>query len=169
MDREEKLIGLYTRVYSRQRTLAILRLLGALGVVYVVLCFLLSVAWLLTEREYAECLKLCSVAAIPFAAVSLMRSFLNVQRPYEVIDFAPFLSMRKERKAGKSFPSRHVFSAFLIGVLTLPYSVPLGITALLIGTFIALERVVLGIHFVRDVVFGGIIGIASGLIGILIL
>ena len=166
MDREEKLIGLYTRVYSRQRTLAILRLLGALGVVYVVLCFLLPVAWLLTEREYAECLKLCSVAAIPFAAVSLMRSFLNVQRPYEVIDFAPFLRMRKERKAGKSFPSRHVFSAFLIGTLVLFYSVPLGIVTLLVGAFIAAERVMLGIHFTRDVIYGGIIGIASGLVGI---
>lgn len=169
MDREEKLIRLYTRVYSRPRTLALLRLCGSVGVAYVVLCFLSIAAWLLVEREYTACLKLCAVAAIPFVAVSAMRFLLNVERPYETMDFAPFEAMKRERKAGKSFPSRHVFSAFLIGTLTLFYSVPLGIVTLLIGAFIGTERVMLGIHFTRDVICGGIIGVVSGLVGMLFL
>ena len=166
MDREEKLIRLYTRVYSRPRTLMLLKLCGKIGVAYVVLCFLSIVAWLLVEREYTACLKLSAVAAIPFLAVSAMRFLLDVKRPYEIFDLAPFEAMKRERKAGKSFPSRHVFSAFLIGTLVLFYSVPLGIVTLLVGAFIAAERVMLGIHFTRDVIYGGIIGIASGLVGI---
>ena len=101
--------------------------------------------------------------------VSAMRFLLDVKRPYEIFDLAPFEAMKRERKAGKSFPSRHVFSAFLIGTLVLFYSVPLGIVTLLVGAFIAAERVMLGIHFPEDVICGGIIGIASGLVGILFL
>ena len=76
--------------------------------------------------------------------------------------------MKAQRRAGRSFPSRHVFSAFLIGMLWCIYSVPLGIAAMLLGTYIALERVLLGIHFPRDVIAGAAIGVLSGLVGILI-
>ena len=169
MDRKERLIRLYTRVYSRTRSVALLKMLGAIAVTYVALSFGVINLSLLLEAKYSECARLCAVAAIPFFVVSVMRLLLNAPRPYETIDFAPFDTMRKERKAGKSLPSRHVFSAFLIGTLTLWYSVPLGIVTLLLGVFVGIERVMLGIHFTRDAVVGGIIGVLSGVIGILFL
>jgi membrane-associated phospholipid phosphatase len=98
-----------------------------------------------------------------------MRYLINSPRPYEVFDIDEFKVMREERKSGRSFPSRHVFSAFLIGMLWLPYSVPFGVAALMLGAFLGLQRVLLGIHFIRDVITGAVIGIVSGLVGILIL
>ena len=169
MDKKDGLIRLYTRVYSRGRSVKLLKLLGTLAVVYVVLGFTAVNLELLIKREYSECVRLCAVAAIPFVTVSLMRYVINMPRPYETLDFLPFEDMRTQRKAGKSFPSRHVFSAFLIGSLLTPYSIPLGVMTLLVGVFIAVERVLLGIHFPLDVIVGGVIGIASGLIGTLFL
>lgn len=169
MDKKERLIRLYTRVYSRPGSVALLKLLGTLAVVYVILSFSAVNVTLLLSGEYLECVKLCTVAAIPFLAVSAMRLLLNVPRPYETVDFPPFEAMKGERKAGKSFPSRHVFSAVLLGTLTLAHSIPLGIMTLVIGVFIGVERVLLGIHFTRDAVVGGIMGVLSGVIGILFL
>ena len=169
MDKRERLIGLYTRVYSRPKGVALLKLLGAVSVAYVVLAFTTVNLGLLLDGKYAECARLCAVSAIPFAAVSAMRFVLNAPRPYEAVDFVPFALLRQERKSGRSFPSRHVFSAFLIGTLALSYSVPLGVITLLVGAIIALTRVLLGIHFTRDALVGGIIGVLSGVIGMLFL
>ena len=39
---------------------------------------------------------------------------------------------------------------------------------MILGTYIAVERVALGIHFPKDVIAGGAIGVLSGLVGALI-
>lgn len=169
MERYERLIGLYGRVYSKPTRVKLLKIAGAVSVVYVVTVFAALLLSLIIDKSYLECARLAVMAAVPFALVSLMRYFLDVQRPYEVIDFQPLIEMRAVRKAGKSFPSRHVFSAFLIGTLALYYSPLLGAVTLLVGLFIAIERVMLGIHFTRDAILGGVIGGLSGVIGILIL
>ena len=44
-----------------------------------------------------------------------------------------------------------------------------GIAAIILGVYLAVERVLLGIHFVKDTAVGAVIGAISGLIGILIL
>ena len=109
------------------------------------------------------------MAAVPFVILSVLRILINSQRPYEVFDIQEFSELREKKKSGRSFPSRHVFSAFLIGVLWIPYALPFGIAAILLGILMALERVARGIHFVKDVLVGAVIGILSGVIGILIL
>ena len=169
MEREKRLIGLYTRVYSRPINVSLLKILGFLSVFYVVACYATVLAGLAVGGEYRELLLLLAVSGIPFLVISLVRHILNVQRPYEIIDFAPFEKMREKRKTGRSFPSRHVFSAFLIGTLVIAYSASLGTVALFVGTLIAIERVLLGIHFPKDVIVGGILGIISGVIGLLFL
>lgn len=169
MERYERLIGLYGRVYSKPSRVKTLKIAGAISVAYVAAVFCSLLLSLVFEKAYVECARLALMAAIPFSLVSLMRHLLDVPRPYEVIAFPPLAAMRGERKAGKSCPSRHVFSAFLIGALALYYSPILGILTLFIGAFVALERVMLGIHFVRDVIVGAVIGVLSGVIGILFL
>ena len=169
MERDERLTRLYIRVYSKEGSVRCLKLLGSISVVYVVLAFLTACALVGFRDGLIGIVRLITVSAIPFFTVSLMRLFLDFKRPYELIDFEPFEAMRKERKMGKSFPSRHVFSAFLIGVLLIPVSVSLGILTLIVGSFIAIERVLLGIHFTKDVVVGAIIGVLCGIIGTLFL
>lgn len=171
MDMEcgDRLIELYTRVYSREGRVRLLDLVGKVSVVYVAMVYVAVCMVALVNRGWQDFVSLVVMAAIPFCLVSLMRHFLNCQRPYESIDFAPFEKMRAERGAGKSFPSRHVFSAFLIGTLLFEYSVLLGVMTLLVGVYIAIERVLLGIHFIKDVTTGAAIGILSGAVGMLFL
>ncbi len=146
-----------------------LKIISALAVFFVAGVFAYGVGVLLFFGEFIYVTHLTLMAGIPFVAVTLMRYFINSERPYEVFDIDEFKEMKKERKSGRSFPSRHVFSALLIGILWLPYSVPFGVAALILGAFLGVERVLLGIHFIRDVLAGAVIGALSGLVGILIL
>ena len=169
MNKEDKLLSLYRRVYSMPKFVRTLKILGALSVFYVAGVFLYGVAVLVYSGQYLFALHLSLVTAIPFLIVSLVRALIDSPRPYEVFDTPELEEMRKGRKRGKSFPSRHVFSAFLIGVLWLYFNTLYGIAAIILGSFIAIERVILGIHFPKDVTAGAAVGILSGIIGILVL
>ena len=165
----KRMTDLYRRVYSMPSLVRFFKIVGAVSVFFVAGVFAYGVGVLLFFGEFIYVTNLVLVAGIPFAVVTLMRYLINSPRPYEVLDIDEFKVMREERKSGRSFPSRHVFSAFLIGMLWLPYSVPFGVAALMLGAFLGAERVLLGIHFIRDVIAGAAIGIVSGFIGILIL
>ena len=104
-------------------------------------------------------------AGIPFILVSLARHLINAPRPYELYDFGETLP---KTKRGHSFPSRHVFSSFVIATLAIPTSPILAGAVYLFGISLAISRVFLGIHFIRDTVAGALIGIISGLIAIFI-
>lgn len=107
------------------------------------------------------------VPCISFVVISLLRKAINAPRPYEVFQTEPVLPKNTK---GKSFPSRHVFSIFVIGAtffLALSNPAP-GIVIGILGIFLAVLRVFLGVHFPRDVVAGCILGIAAGLIGFLL-
>lgn len=102
------------------------------------------------------------VPAVSFAGVSVFRKIWNAPRPYEKFGISP--ALKKETK-GKSFPSRHVFSVFVIAV-TAYYLYPAAGAALAAaGIVMALLRVLLGVHEPRDVAAGALVGIVSGLIG----
>ncbi|MCC8129342.1 MAG: phosphatase PAP2 family protein [Clostridiales bacterium] len=102
------------------------------------------------------------VPGVSFAIVSLFRSLWNRSRPYEVLDIQPLIH---KNTRGKSFPSRHVFSVFVIAMTLLWLLPPVGICFLLAGVVLALCRVVGGVHFPRDVVAGALLGILSGVMG----
>ena len=169
MESRERLIRVYRRIYAMPRLVLALRIAGALATFFIAGIFLYGIGVLLYAGEYLYAVHLCTATAIPFVAVSLMRLIINAQRPYEIFDIEELTPLREKRRKGASFPSRHVFSAFIIGTLWLQYSIPFGISAILVGTFLAVERIVLGIHFVKDAVAGAAIGVLSGLVGILIL
>lgn len=124
--------------------------------VYVIYPLFLAVL-IFTQNDFWW--KSALVCGISFVAVSLLRIRINAQRPYEKYGFSPLI--KKESK-GRSFPSRHAFSAaiiaFNIGVVCIPLGVAIGVIALVI----AFLRVVLGVHFIKDAVFGIIAGIVLG-------
>ncbi len=165
----ERLKNLYERVYSRPTLVSAIKALGFGAVWFVVAGFATVGVSLLLDGRYVDCLGLLLAAAIPFAVVSVARIFINSKRPYEVIDFDAFEWMREERRPGRSFPSRHVFSAFLLGVLILEHSVSLGAAVLLVGALLGVCRVLLGIHYPKDIIAGEIIGAVSGIVGLLVL
>lgn len=149
-------------VYSNRALCELLRLVGALAVLFSV--FVLGV--LLATSQPRRAVELAAVTVIPFIAVSVTRRLIDAPRPYEL--FAIFDSAPKKKK-GEGFPSRHVFSAFLIATVCLPTLPVLSAVLFVLASAMAVSRVLLGIHFVRDVVAGAIIGALSGGIGLLVL
>lgn len=101
---------------------------------------------------------------IPFILLSIFRKVFDAKRPYEIFDIKPILN--KDTK-GKSFPSRHVFSAFVIGTSSLFIYIPYGTLIIILGVLLAIIRVIGGVHFIKDVSVGALIGILSALIGML--
>ena len=120
--------------------------------------FLLFLAFVKKDDYF---IRSAAVCAGGFLAVSFLRRRINAERPYEKFGFTPLI--KKETK-GCSFPSRHTFSAAIIAVNIGVYNPPLGIIVGVAAIIIAFLRVVLGVHFVKDTLFGLICGGALGLI-----
>ena len=102
--------------------------------------------------------------AVFFVLVSIFRKKWNRPRPYENPEIH---TITKREKKGQSFPSRHLFSYFLISVLLLSLCPPAGILMMASGLILAAIRVILGVHYPSDVIAGMFLGILSGWITIL--
>ena len=102
---------------------------------------------------------LVGVTAVGFVAVSFFRRRFNAPRPYECCAIAPLIA---RDGAGKSFPSRHAFSAFAIAASWFAASAPVAVVLLVAAVVLAICRVLGGVHFPRDVVAGAFIGSATG-------
>ena len=121
---------------------------------------------LLYRKAYLDCVTVLLSAFVGFVLVSLLRRLINAPRPYELYTF---YDEKPKERAGSSFPSRHAYSAFAIATLAFPLSNVIGIILIALALAMCLCRVLLGIHFIRDVVCGALIGVLAGLIGFLIL
>lgn len=153
---------LLLKVYKSKRATLSFKVISALAVILSVLSYC-ALLFLSFYNSVYEGLAVLLSAALPFFAVGFVRMMIDAPRPYELYDF--YENKPKERE-GRSFPSRHAYSSFVIATIAFAYSVPLGIGFLLMGLALAASRVLLGIHFIRDVVCGAAVGIISGLIGI---
>lgn len=129
------------------------------GVVFIL--YPIYVVVLYAKRD-PNLLRAILVPAVSFVLVTVFRKMLNVPRPYEKFDIPPVIA--KDTK-GKSFPSRHVFSVFIIAVTIFSSYPLLGILVGLIGVAMAVIRVFGGVHEIRDVVVGAVIGFVCGVIG----
>jgi membrane-associated phospholipid phosphatase len=108
------------------------------------------------------------VPGISFVLVSVFRRIVNAPRPYEVFDGVPVIA---KDTLGKSFPSRHAFSIFVIG-MAFCACCPLtwaGPTILVLGVALAVIRVIAGVHFPRDAIAGALAGILLGYMGFWVL
>ena len=102
------------------------------------------------------------VPAVSFVGLSVVRKIINAPRPYEKFDMSPVLE--KDTK-GKSFPSRHVFSVFIIA-MTIFYEHPgAGVLLGIIGLLLGIVRVLVGVHEPKDIAAGALAGIVCGIVG----
>lgn len=101
------------------------------------------------------------IPAISFLLLSIFRKIYSAPRPYEILDISPLIY--KETK-GKSFPSRHVFSIFMIGMTFFYIVKPIGIMIFILGVAMAYVRVIGGVHFPKDVAVGALVGILCGML-----
>lgn len=107
-------------------------------------------------------LRVFLVPAISFVLVTVFRRICNARRPYEVWDVPPVIPKRTK---GNSFPSRHVFSTFMIAMAVGYVCWPAAAILMVVGVFLAVLRVAGRVHFVRDVAAGALIAVALGVIG----
>lgn len=150
------------RIYKNPKALLFVRAVDYLAVAFCALALAFAVAAKLVAADYIGALKLLVMLAVPFAAVSLARGIINAKRPYEIYDF----HVQIDGKSGSSFPSRHVFSAFAIATALMAEFTLLGVVAAVLGAALCIARVLLGLHFVRDVLAGALIGVLGSLIGL---
>ena len=151
-------------VYASEKKKKCLSVIGKVCVCINVAFFALVIAILFIGSDWYDALIAGSAAALGYVTVTVLRKVINRPRPYEVYDF---YAVKPKEKRGQSFPSRHCYSAFVISTLSWLVS-PLVCAALVLAaTAIAFTRVLLGIHFVRDVVCGAALGVVFGVLGII--
>lgn len=115
---------------------------------------------LLLGKRDRRFFRILLIPLFSFAGITVFRDKVNAPRPYEVWEEPPLIE--KDTK-GHSFPSRHVFSSFIIAMAWLCIFPPVGIVLLVTAVFLAAVRVIAGVHFLRDVIAGAGAGIGAGL------
>ena len=152
------------RVYSSRRLSAFLKIISHASALVALIAygFLL---YLNFKESYLQVFSFILKSAIPFFVVSGIRRLINAPRPYELYDF---YEKNPHRGNGSSFPSRHVFSIFLIATLAIDAYIFVALILFVFGILLALARVLLGVHFIRDVIAGALVGLVSGVLGLLV-
>ena len=128
------------------------------GIVF--LAYPILLGYLLFTGNNQKLMQTILVPAVSFVIVSVFRRCYTAPRPYELLDIEPLIE--KDTK-GRSFPSRHVFSIFIIGMTFFYIAKPIGIVIGIMGIAMAYIRVVGGVHFPKDVVAGAVTGIFCGM------
>ncbi len=127
---------------------------------------LVPLFWSTAVDSWVRSVQIAAILIVPLVIVSLVRHLINAPRPYELYSF---YELAPKSKKGGSFPSRHAFSVFAIGTALCFVHPVLGAVLLALGVLLCVMRVLLGIHFIRDVVAGALTGALSSVIGMLII
>lgn len=154
------------RIQNHRYGVAVVRLLNKSIVGITFLIYGLFLLILFFKGQYEVCYHSILVPGVAFVVLSVIRRLLHAKRPYERMNMQPLIS--KEHSQG-SFPSRHVFSIYIIAVTVGRIYAVLGILLMVLGAILAVLRVMAGVHYVRDVVCGALIGILSACLGFYIL
>ena len=158
----------YQRISAPFRTEKRTKMLCLMNRILTMSCYVLYpvlLVVLFTEKD-ARFLRAVLVPGISFVLLSLFRKCVNFRRPYELLEIDPLIH---KATSGKSFPSRHVFSVFMIAFTFLWIFPAVGCLLLVVGVLLALIRVIGGVHFPRDVFAGALFGVAAALVGYVIL
>ncbi len=137
------------------------------GSMYGVLLARLGWGWYAAARggacgaEAASFWQAAAVPAVTLLVGSLLRRWIDAPRPYDDPAFTPLV---EKETTGKSLPSRHALSAAVITVVWWRYSMPVGVLMAVITAAVCATRVLAGVHSVRDVTAGAVLGFACGML-----
>lgn len=124
--------------------------------------YVISIIYLLIEKDKRIFLFII-IPALDLFFVSILRNILNRPRPYDELNYTPLVKYKSGK--GKSFPSRHTASGIIIAMACLYINKTLGVFTMILGLLIGISRVIVGVHYIKDVIFGIIISIIFGYIG----
>jgi membrane-associated phospholipid phosphatase len=124
----------------------------------VAVLFLFGGGFLAYSGLWKECALYLGICAGKFLLATLIRRLINAPRPYDRFQFEPLVVV--EHGKGKSFPSRHTASGFIIARALFALSPWLGvwpgIVALIFAALIGVCRVLTGCHFPKDVLIAAV-------------
>ena len=167
--------GLDARPTLRQLVLFCNHWLPAVPFVcYPVLLVILNVQWFALLRVGSaaaldfmqQIARAILVPGITFWFGTALRARLNRPRPYEQPGFEP---LRRKETKGHSFPSRHALSAAVLAMVWMYFYPKAGWAMVGITVLICICRVLTGVHHIRDVVGGAVLGFALGYAGMWLL
>ena len=162
--RREGYEALNRRMRKIPASSSILSVLSGGATAITVSLYVFTLFFLFLSRDFRIIMIICPPLA-GFILVTMLRSGLNLKRPYEKYDIVPLI---EKESNSNSFPSRHVASAFLIGVSMIVISPTLALVIIISGALTALCRVLAGVHYIMDVVFGAAFGTALSLVFVII-
>lgn len=144
-------------IRKRKWATAALIWLNRICSIWYIIAYPIGILWMLYVGDYFAG-RAILIPAISFLLLSLIRRIINRPRPYEKLRIQPLFSKKTK---GKSFPSRHIFSSFIIAA-TFSFVYPLGWIFYIPAVLLAIIRVIGGVHYPSDVLVGaGVAMIAS--------
>ena len=147
---------------SHERLFFLLRIIYNYLPLAVMVSYPALLIYLFVSGNKADFIKALVVPAVTFAAATLFRAVINSQRPYEKLGIKPLI---QKNTVGKSFPSRHSASVFIIAMAFLHTNVYLGAAMFAVGFLIILSRVLAGVHYEKDVLAGLCFSVLLGIFG----
>lgn len=159
---EEQYNRMADRIRNHPEFLGALLLVNRIITVLTMASYPILLFWLWTRDQWELCYHCLLVPGVSFVVVSLYRKIYDAPRPYEQREIRPLIS--KDTR-GKSFPSRHVFSIFMIGMTFLQVSQAAAVLLFVAGVFLGAIRVIGGVHYIRDVIAGAFMALLMGYLG----
>ena len=126
------------------------------------IAYICAILYLLITQQFKFLIVFITIPACGFLLETGIRAKLNRPRPYEVLDIPP---LQKKDTQGKSFPSRHAFSAAILSVSFYFLNPKLGFLFILFSIIIGFCRIFMGVHWIKDVVAGLLFGWIFGYLG----
>ncbi len=155
----------YKRLYSFIEKHRLTKPLNSLSYAITAAVFIFYPLFLLALflNESAELPRVIIVPAVAFFVLSIARKIINAPRPFDTMQ-TPI----KKAKGGKSFPSRHTFSAFMISFCMLGINTPAFFVLIVLSAILGVLRIVCGLHYIKDIIAGAALAAFSHFIGIII-
>ena len=105
--------------------------------------------------------------AMALFVVTVLRLAIQHPRPYDE-DGANIIPLKKKEGDSSSFPSRHLTCATVISTVFLPYIPAVGVLLFVFSLLLGYARFAIGWHYPSDLFAGFFLGVAMGIIPMLI-
>lgn len=146
-------------IRSRKWAMKALKWCNRICSVSYIVAYPICILWMLYIGDYFTG-RAILIPAVSVILLSVIRLLIDRPRPYEKLQITPLFS--KQTK-GKSFPSRHIFSSFIIAS-TFSFVFPWGWILFIPATLLAVIRVICGVHYPSDVIAGAGLAIAASML-----